>query len=67
MEQTTRFNVNIDELRQFNPKLASYILRHPLEAIKMFEDQLNASVKGLSDDQSQQKGGQSRSKLALQN
>ena len=57
--------MNIDELRQFNPKLASYILRHPLEAIKMFEDQLNASVKSLSDDQSQQKGGQSRSKLAL--
>lgn len=36
--KATRFNVNIDELRGFNAKLASYVLKHPIEAIKMFED-----------------------------
>ena len=38
----SRFNVNMDELRAFNPKLSSFVLKHPIEAIKMFEDHLNA-------------------------
>jgi len=37
----SRYNVNIDELREFNPKLANYVLKNPIEAIKMFEDALN--------------------------
>ena len=35
-----RFNVNIDEVRKFDPKLSEYIAKHPIEAIKFFEDQL---------------------------
>lgn len=33
-----RFNVNIDEVREFNRGLSAYIARKPLEAIKIFED-----------------------------
>lgn len=45
-----RLNVNMDELRQYNPRLANYVLREPLAAIKMFQDQLNQTVKGMQDD-----------------
>jgi DNA replication licensing factor MCM3 len=45
-----RFDVNIDELRQFNPKLATFVLRQPIEAIKIFEDSLNATVRGLKEN-----------------
>jgi DNA replicative helicase MCM subunit Mcm2 (Cdc46/Mcm family) len=33
-----RLNVNMDELRQYNPRLANYVLKDPLSAIKMFQD-----------------------------
>jgi hypothetical protein len=33
-----RLNVNIDEVRHFNDKLSQYIVKNPIEAIKMFED-----------------------------
>jgi hypothetical protein len=33
-----RFNISIDNLRQFNPKLATFVTKHPIDAIKMFED-----------------------------
>jgi DNA replication licensing factor MCM3 len=42
-----RLNVNIDEIRQFNPKLSQYIAKKPIEAIKMFEDELNLTVRGM--------------------
>ena len=32
-----RLNVNIDEVRAFDPKLSQYITRNPIEAINMFE------------------------------
>lgn len=31
-----RFNVNVDELRQFNPRLATFVMKDPLTALKMF-------------------------------
>lgn len=34
----SRINIHLDEIRNFNPKLADYVLRHPIEAIKIFED-----------------------------
>jgi len=34
-------------LRQFNPRLAQFVLRDPLFAIKMFQDQLNQTIKGM--------------------
>lgn len=42
-----RFNVNIDDLRQFNPNLSNFVLKKPVEAVKMFEDLLNATVRGM--------------------
>ena len=44
-----RFNVNIDELRQFNPRLANFVVKSPIDAIKMFENQLNGTIKGMND------------------
>ncbi len=46
----SRFNVNIDELRIFNPKLANFVVKHPIEAIKMFEDHLNGQIRTLQED-----------------
>ena len=40
-----RLNINMDEVRQFNPRLANYIIRNPIEAIRFFEDSLNDTVK----------------------
>ena len=34
--RNNRLNVNMDELRAYNPRLAQFVLRKPLEAIKMF-------------------------------
>jgi DNA replication licensing factor MCM3 len=45
-----RLTVNMDELRAFNPRLASFVLKDPLQAIKMFQDQLNQTIKGMQDD-----------------
>jgi DNA replicative helicase MCM subunit Mcm2 (Cdc46/Mcm family) len=44
-----RFNINIDELRQFNPRLANMVLKNPIQAVKMFEDQLNATIRGMNE------------------
>lgn len=53
----SRLNLNIDELRQFNPKLANYILKNPIQAIKMFEDHLNSQIKTLKEDGMNSKAG----------
>ncbi len=45
-----RLTVNMDELRQHNPRLAQFVLRDPLFAIKMFQDQLNQTIKGMQED-----------------
>jgi DNA replicative helicase MCM subunit Mcm2 (Cdc46/Mcm family) len=34
--RSNRLNVNMDELRSYNPRLAQFVLRKPLESIKMF-------------------------------
>jgi len=57
----TRLNVNIDEVRQFNPRLANYIKTHPIEAIKIFEDQLNETVRNIQEDG----GKQNQEKTAI--
>lgn len=49
-----RLNVNIDNLRQFNPRLATFVIKHPIDAIKMFEDQLNTTIRGMSEDSGKQ-------------
>ena len=42
-----RLTINIDNLRQFNPRLATFVIKHPIDAIKMFEDQLNTTIRGM--------------------
>lgn len=48
--RSNRLNVDIDEVRKFNPSLANYIKNHPIEGIKIFEDLLNQSVRGMQED-----------------
>jgi len=62
--RSNRLNINMDELRTFNPRLAQFVLRKPLEAIKMFQDQLNQTVKGMQDDATHGKGGMNSEKTA---
>jgi DNA replicative helicase MCM subunit Mcm2 (Cdc46/Mcm family) len=62
-----RLTVNMDELRQFNPRLAQFVLRDPLNAIKTFQDQLNQTIKGMQDDATSGKAaGGNPEKLASQ-
>lgn len=49
-----RLSVSIDEVRQFKPDLAGFIVRSPIEAIKMFEDLLNAEIEKVQGDAGQQ-------------
>lgn len=57
----TRVNIDIDEVRKHNPNLSQYIRKNPIEAIKIFEDQLNLMVKGMKED-----GGKGSEKTAAQ-
>ena len=36
-KEDSRLNVSIDELRQFDPRLANYVLKNPVDAVSMFE------------------------------
>ena len=38
--KNVRFNINMDDLRQVNPRLAGFVVSDPLNAIRMFQDQL---------------------------
>jgi hypothetical protein len=49
-----RLSVSIDEVRQFKPDLAGFIVRSPIEAIQMFEDLLNAEIDKVQGDAGQQ-------------
>jgi len=44
-----RLTVNIDDLRQYNPSLAGLVLQDPVELIKLFQDQLNQSIRSLQE------------------
>lgn len=62
-KQSSRLEINLDDLRQFSPDLAKYVVKNPIEAINMFESQLDRSVQDLKDDQ----GKGNAEKQALQN
>ena len=55
MSKSTRFNVNIDQVRAFHPELAKFLLNEPTEAIKLFEARLNAIVTEMGDGLSPEK------------
>lgn len=48
--KNNRFNVSIDEVRHFAPKLSQFITKNPIDAIKLFEDSLNQTVRGMQED-----------------
>ena len=50
-----RLNLDIDEIRSFDPKLSKYIVKNPIEAIKMFEDELNQSIRALEQEEKSEK------------
>lgn len=52
-----RLSVNVDDLRRVDQRFARFVLRNPLDAIKMFEDELNAQMKTLQQ-QPDAKGGE---------
>lgn len=49
-KQGQRLNVSLDELRNFDEELAGYVTRNPIEAINMFETQLDGHIKDIKDD-----------------
>ena len=53
--RSTRLSVNIDELRQYNQRLATYVVKNPLQSIRMFQEQLNQTVRGMQDDAKSEK------------
>ena len=42
--------MSLDELRQFNPDLAKYVTKNPIDSIHMFEGQLDNAVRDLHQD-----------------
>ena len=58
----TRLSVNVDDVRRFDPRLASFVVRDPLAALKMFQDHLNATAKSLHEEAR----GKAGEKAALQ-
>lgn len=46
-----RVNINLDDLRRYNPKLASFIQKKPIQAINMFEQKLNQLIKEMNDQE----------------
>lgn len=46
-----RVNINLDDLRRYNPKLASFIQKRPTQAISMFEQKLNQLIKEMNDQE----------------
>jgi DNA replication licensing factor MCM3 len=63
-KQNTRFDINLDNLRQFNQDLARYVTKNPIEAINIFESQLDRIVQDHSDHQ---KGDNEKQALANAN
>jgi len=54
-KQNQRLGVSIDDMRRSDPDLAKYVQRNPIDAVSMFEGELDRSIKEMLDDSS--KGG----------
>ena len=48
--RSNRLNVDIDEVRKFNPRLANYIKSNPIEGIFMFEEHLRTIVDSMQGE-----------------
>lgn len=56
-KQNQRLSVSIDDLRRTDPSLAKYVTKNPIDAVSMFEGELDRTVKEMTDDSG--KGGNS--------
>lgn len=54
-KQGNRMDINIDDVRKHSPDLAQYIVKNPIEAVAMFENQIDRSVQDLSEEQKKNK------------
>lgn len=48
-KQGNRLDVNLNDLRIYDSELANFVKRNPIEAISMFETQLDGHIKDLTD------------------
>ena len=51
----SRFNIDLDQLRDFDPKLTQYIIKNPVKGIQLFEDRVNKLLSELNDNISSEK------------
>lgn len=65
--KNSRFSINMDELRAFNPRLGTFVMNDPLQAIKMFQDQLNNSAKSMREDGSHKTANNEKMAVAQDN
>jgi len=49
-KQGQRLNVSIDDLRRQDPDLAKYVTKNPIDAVSMFEGELDRTIKEMLDD-----------------
>lgn len=49
-KQNQRLAVSIDDLRQKDPDLARFVTKNPIDAVSMFEGELDRSIKEMLDD-----------------
>lgn len=49
-KQNQRLPVSIDDLRRSDPDLANYVTRNPIDAVSMFEGELDRAIKEMTDD-----------------
>ena len=45
-----RLGVSMDDLRKFDPDLAKYVQRNPIDSVHLFEGTLDSMVKDMKDD-----------------
>ena len=60
VNKSTRLNLNLDELRKFNGSLAEFVVRHPIDAITLFEKQLQLEIDKNTGMDGSGKGQQSK-------
>ena len=63
-KQNQRLSISIDELRRTDPTLAKFVTKSPIDAVSMFEGELDRAIKEMTDDAG--KGGNSEKQQAAQ-
>ena len=64
-KQGQRLSVSIDDLRRKDPDLARYVTKNPIDAVSMFEGELDRTIKEMHEDSG--KGANSEKQAQNQN